>query len=211
MKSIESKRFLLGHVDLDAIGNQNGFEAIVDFPLALYYEQILLQYPECKFILTKRSTAEVWFQSWEKLSNSFQNAVQWWGLSLIPQVQRLILYNRWIYAFVNHDDTFLNSISSSFPAQNKDRVMQQYENHIERVRSIIPSERLLEYSVEQGWEPLCHFLEIENCPLSTSFPKTHATISMQAQAISSSMFIIILVMTILLYVIKGGKIHRKCE
>lgn len=31
--------------------------------------------------------------------------------------------------------------------------------HNEHVRSVVPRERLLEFQVQQGWEPLCRFLD----------------------------------------------------
>jgi len=34
----------------------------------------------------------------------------------------------------------------------------KYRKHNERVRAIAPKEKLLEYQVQQGWEPLCAFL-----------------------------------------------------
>ena len=36
--------------------------------------------------------------------------------------------------------------------------MQQMEEHIAAVRRTIPPERLLEFRVSDGWEPLCAFL-----------------------------------------------------
>jgi len=38
------------------------------------------------------------------------------------------------------------------------RAIAHYRQHIEDVKSAVPSERLLVYSVDQGWGPLCGFL-----------------------------------------------------
>ena len=35
-----------------------------------------------------------------------------------------------------------------------------YQQHIDEVMAAIPAERLLIYSVDQGWEPLCRFLGV---------------------------------------------------
>ena len=35
-----------------------------------------------------------------------------------------------------------------------------YQQHIERVKSAVPSDRLLIFSADQGWEPLCGFLGV---------------------------------------------------
>ena len=34
-----------------------------------------------------------------------------------------------------------------------------FEKHNDTVRNVVPKDRLLEYDVRQGWEPLCEFLE----------------------------------------------------
>ncbi len=49
---------------------KHGFTATMDMPFALYYDQIREQYPDCKFILTVRENSEVWFKSWNVLTQS---------------------------------------------------------------------------------------------------------------------------------------------
>jgi hypothetical protein len=51
-----------------------------------------------------------------------------------------------------------------FPNQGK----QVYKDHVEEVRSLVPSDRLLEYKITDGWGPLCEFLG-EEVP-DTPFP-----------------------------------------
>ena len=34
----------------------------------------------------------------------------------------------------------------------------RYQEHYDFIRSIVPKDRLLEYHVQEGWEPLCKFL-----------------------------------------------------
>jgi hypothetical protein len=36
---------------------------------------------------------------------------------------------------------------------------KSFEDYYDRVRSVVPKQRLLEYHVSQGWEPLCEFLD----------------------------------------------------
>lgn len=35
---------------------------------------------------------------------------------------------------------------------------RRFQEHCELIRSIVPKEKLLEYRVSEGWEPLCEFL-----------------------------------------------------
>ena len=60
---------LLNEIDLQLIAS-SGYQAVADLPLCLFYEQILAEFPDCLFILTTRSSAEEWFESWTTLTQS---------------------------------------------------------------------------------------------------------------------------------------------
>ena len=47
----------------------------------------------------------------------------------------------------------------------------KYYQRNERVQAVIPAERLLDYSIKQGWKPLCEFLGYNT--LSTLFPRAN--------------------------------------
>jgi hypothetical protein len=54
-----------------------------------------------------------------------------------------------------------------------------YERHNEEVRRTIPAERLLEFNVAEGWDPLCKFLDI---PIpKTPFPRVNSTEEFQTR------------------------------
>jgi hypothetical protein len=46
-----------------------------------------------------------------------------------------------------------------------------HEQHSSMIRGLVPQKRLLEWHVEDGWEPLCEFLE-KSVP-STPFPRAN--------------------------------------
>ncbi len=104
---------------------------------------------------------------------------------------------RWLFAIVNKDENIL-SIPPGQPIPNPDKYnsIQSYEEHNRRVREVIPKERLLEYNVNQGWEPLCQFLQVEKCP-DEPFPKTNTALSLRVQSISS----ILIPMSIILFIL----------
>ena len=74
---------------------------------------------------------------------------------------------------------------NKIPKPDKVNAIASYEEHNKRVRETIPSERLLEYDVKQGWEPLCKFLEVDECPMTIPFPKTNSALSLKVQSVSS--------------------------
>lgn len=46
---------------------------------------------------------------------------------------------------------------------------EHYRRGHDEARSLVPPDRRLEYSVEQGWAPLCDFLGVE-VPVGRAFP-----------------------------------------
>jgi len=178
--SIDEGKADLKKPDLNFIV-EKGFQATADLPTALYYEQIMEEYPDCKFILTTRSDSETWFCSWDTLTKSITQPARFGNV--VPAVRPIMIYLRWLFAMVNKDPMYL-SVPYPLPNQQKEASIASYEEHNRNVRAIIPADRLLEYNVKDGWTPLCQFLEIEDCP-QTPFPKTNSARSVQVQAISS--------------------------
>jgi hypothetical protein len=185
----------LGFPDLDVIA-QHGYQATMDFPTALYYEQLMQRYPNCKFILTTRQDSETWFRSWDTLAKSITAPANVAGM-FISGVQRYSTYLRWLYAMVNKDDGFLTS-EEARDNQNHDVAVESYDTHNDNVRQLIPSNKLLEYSVKDGWTPLCDFLQVEKCP-TAPFPKTNSARSVQVQSASSTILPAIIILLSLLY------------
>lgn len=192
--SIEADEILMGTPNLDLMA-QKGFAGTMDFPMALYFEQVMDEYPDAKFILTTRENSEVWFRSWDSLSKTITTPTRYW--SFMSHVEQYNNYLRWLFSVVNGDKKYLNC-DMPFPDQDKERAIAGYEEHNRRVREVVPKDRLLEYSVKEGWEPLCNFLEIQNCP-TTPFPKTNSARSLQIQTISAMAIPLTITLFILFY------------
>lgn len=90
--AIDSKKVTLGNPDFGII-RSHGFVAAVDFPIALYFEQLNEIYPECKFILTMRQDSDVWFRSWSTMATSIAETTNW-SAGLWKHVNQLSLYIR---------------------------------------------------------------------------------------------------------------------
>lgn len=41
---------------------------------------------------------------------------------------------------------------------NRTKLLRTFDSHYNHIRSVVPPERLLEWSPEDGWEPICSFL-----------------------------------------------------
>lgn len=183
--AIEKKEPIIGRADLKLIAD-SGYQAVADMPACLFYEQMLEEYPDCKFILMTRENSEVWYRSWETATKSFSMMLHLGGM-LFPTLARFGASMRFVSAFVNKDASYL---TSRFPKTEniKENAIASYEEHNRRVRKLIPPDQLLEFSVKDGWEPLCKFLEIDECP-TTPFPKSNSARSMHAQTASGLCFV----------------------
>jgi hypothetical protein len=210
--SLENGKAALGTPDFDSI-TSHGYQATMDFPMALYVDQILERYPNCKFILTVRENSHVWFRSWDTLTKSITAPTHFGGY-FITGVRQYSIYLRWLFAIVNQDDSFLTS-SRPKMTQYKEAAIESYEAHNRRVREIVPPSQLLEYTIGgrdhhggaggasggvDGWEPLCQFLDIAPtaCP-THPFPKTNSARSVQVQAISAAATPLFLVLVIVFF------------
>src|SRR3712207_6866830 len=43
---------------------------------------------------------------------------------------------------------------------SREALVKVFETHVAEVRAYVPADRLLVYNVEEGWEPLCRFLDV---------------------------------------------------
>jgi len=124
------------------------YRSAVEWPTVSFLPQILAHYPQAQVVLTLRD-ADDWFES--------ANATIFDGLELsihnpktpgrhrraVELSRRLIL-----------DDLFGGEY------RDKDAAIRVYQQHVRRVRDLVPPQRLLQFRVGQGWDPLCEFLEV---------------------------------------------------
>jgi hypothetical protein len=196
LPAIKGQKVTMGKPNLQLIV-EKGYQATADLPMAFYFEQVMEEFPDCKFILTTRRNSDIWFRSWDTLTKSIVQPTQH-GRFFFTNVKQYAIYLRWLFAVVNDDVSYL-TVPFPLPEQKRESAIAGYEEHNRRVRKMIPKDRLLEYSVKQGWDPICNFLEIADCP-QTPFPKTNSARSVQVQAISSFIIPLTCVLFILFYV-----------
>jgi hypothetical protein len=126
-----------------------------------------------KFILTVREP-EAWYKSTfdtvyslNRLTLSRSIGLRIKGL-FDPELRKL--YKVWKF-----QETLLwqNTFKGRF--HDKDFAIQQFEQHIENVKKNVPAERLLVYKIQQGWQPLCDFLQLPVPEID--FPRVNDTAS----------------------------------
>ena len=205
---------------IDLLTNCYGYTATTDFPLALYVDELYERYPNAKYILTTHMSSEDWYRSWTNHVGHLQliRTYSPW----LPYLQKIEAYTRWIISGLHGGDpSFLlmnNSSSSStkIPKQNKQLVIESYEQHNEHVRTLIPADQLLDISVnEMNWNNLCEFLDKPKGPTNnTPFPNTNSTFQVKMICwtiivVSNSLLCLMLWWTIKKLMKLAAALHKK--
>lgn len=126
-------------------------DAVSDFPCAAFSEELIAAYPEAKVILSVRDTPEVWYRSvlqtvWYVHMQSPFAPDKLLGQ---PVFERLLPS-----LFRMGKRMFSDVFEADFPRTGIDI----YNEHIERIRTLVPQDNLLIFNVKDGWTPLCDFI-----------------------------------------------------
>ena len=123
------------------------YQATVDWPAAAFWPQLMHVYPEAKIVLSIRD-ADEWFES--ARNTIFQSM----DSNLLTKDQALRTRIEMLKEIIV-DGTFDGDLT------NKDKCIKTYKENIERCRSEVPSDRLIEFNISLGWEPLCRGLDLK--------------------------------------------------
>ena len=137
-----------------------GYAAAVDNPASCVWRELLEANPEAKVILTLHPRgAEAWYESTLETIYFTERMWQFQVLaSVIPLFRDLGDMTHHLVWQRAHRGTMAH----------RQAAMAHYHQHIEEVKAVVPPERLLIYSVDQGWGPLCAFLDLPDP--QTAFP-----------------------------------------
>ncbi|KAL5355070.1 hypothetical protein BJX96DRAFT_1611 [Aspergillus floccosus] len=134
----------LTRTDFDALLGH--CEAVTDQPGALFASELIREYPEAKVILNKRDPKD-WHRS---IRNTFGVTMAGFAYRALPYFDAQLYWRKRYYVEVL-EAAYYGSI-----ARHGEWV---YEDHCSKVRGLVPAERLLEWTVQDGWAPLCQFLQ----------------------------------------------------
>lgn len=120
------------------------YEATVDIPACLYYEELMREFPEAKVVLNLRDP-DKWFDSFITLYTLLEQQF----LPLAPRHPKL-------QGFFNVVLTLMGqAFNGDLSRENSIRV---FNAHNAEVQERVPKDRLLVFRVQEGWQPLCEFL-----------------------------------------------------
>ncbi|XP_039252920.2 uncharacterized protein LOC120330140 isoform X1 [Styela clava] len=125
-------------------------EAVVDFPHSFFFEHFYRKWPNAKVILMIRDEDDQ-FRSMKNMLVEAKSTY-WLANKIMPYLSKTSrFFSRW------SDHMLLTAMGSEEP--NELKWKQAFRRHNAYVKSVIPEEKLLIYSVSEGWEPLCKFLD----------------------------------------------------
>jgi hypothetical protein len=158
------QRALDGQASWDEIFD--GFQSTVDWPGSFFYKELADHYPEAKVLLSTRDSA-----AWEK---SMRDTI--WGLFYGDMLMRDLatargrVDSKWkSYMEMMEGMWEQSGLINAGPDTTAEDMQAAMERYHQEVQSSIPADRLLVWSVQEGWEPLCEFLEL---PIpDTPFPR----------------------------------------
>ena len=156
---------------------QRGFDGI------FFYSDEFIEWAagneNVKVLLTKRDSGKKWAESWLVVAPNVDSCA---SRPFIWFKAVRDLYPGYFELIYKHIST------QGQPEKYKDldTLAAAHDAHLVKVRKMVPKERLLEFNVKQGWEPLCKFLD-KPVP-DTDFP--HINDRMVAAAIVKTLIVI---------------------
>jgi hypothetical protein len=132
--------------DMDWGGLLQNYKACVDFPTCLYYQELMEVFPDAVVVLNTRDP-EKWFESWEHLM-SICDAVN--------DPDRIVRFEKWLPCVYAIRERYFGGQIEQLSN------IKVFNDHLDSVRRNVPSNRLLEFRVTEGWGPLCEFLSVDN-------------------------------------------------
>ncbi|HUR87509.1 MAG TPA: sulfotransferase [Ramlibacter sp.] len=139
------------------------YTAAVDNPASCVWRELMEAYPDAKVVLTVHPRgAEAWYDSTIDTIYFTERMWQFKVLQLLTPFGRK-------FGDMSHKLIWERTHKGTMP--DRDKAIAYYNEHVANVKAEVPPERLLVFSVDQGWEPLCSFLGIAQPP--TPFPNVN--------------------------------------
>jgi hypothetical protein len=153
-----------------------GYRAIVDWPGAFFWKELIATHRGAKVILTVRDPAR-WYES--TLATIFGVRARADESPLARAAMRLLgaVIPGMREGFQVVDDVIWEGTFGGRFA-DREHALRVYADHIGDVRASVPADRLLVFDVREGWGPLCAFLGVP-VPAGESFPRVNDAASFQ--------------------------------
>ena len=125
-------------------------QGTIDMPTAFFADELIAAYPDAKVVLMQRDF-NAWYKSMSatifrsRKPNPIGRFILWLDYNETGQAG---------YMALEIMNAFLGLGGDEY-----DNVKQKYDDYFDRIRQSVPKERLLEFKLKEGFEPLCEFLD----------------------------------------------------
>ncbi|KAH8881331.1 hypothetical protein GQ53DRAFT_848344 [Thozetella sp. PMI_491] len=128
--------------------------AVTDAAASVFAADMIAAYPDAKVILNTRKNVEAWQRS---LDDTLIHANESWGFWIASLLDRECFWAWHVY------ERFLWPLLFRAPDGQMAKAIRRNakwvaREHCNMIRGLVSRERLLEWDIEEGWEPLCKFL-----------------------------------------------------
>jgi hypothetical protein len=128
------------------------YTAAVDNPACCVWRELAAAYPDAKIVLTLHPRgAAGWYDS--TIDTIYFTENKW-------QFKVLELFTPFGRKFGDMSRKLIWQRAHRGTMNDRAKAIAFYDRHIEEVKAALPKERLLVFSADQGWEPLCKFLGV---------------------------------------------------
>jgi hypothetical protein len=126
------------------------YTATVDNPGCCVWRELLEAYPDAKVLVTLHPRGpEAWYES--TMDTIYFTESMW-------QFNFLKLFTPFAKKMGNMSSKLIWQRSHKGTMTDKTAAIARYHAHVEEIKAAVPAERLLIFTVDQGWGPLCEFL-----------------------------------------------------
>jgi hypothetical protein len=142
--------------DWDAVFE--GYVAAVDWPASAFWRPLSERYPDAPVLLSTRDSTEQWWHSADRtIFEVFKGAARPPGSDEWFDMVSALFHN-----------TFADPL-------DMDACTAAYERHNAEVRATIPADRLIDWTPQDGWKPICDALGVavpdEPFPITNTTPQ----------------------------------------
>ena len=131
---------------------EGNFKASLDHPASQFYKILMEAFPDAKVLLTVREP-EKWYKSAH--GTIYQSCVVNNTKPPLSWVSRILNVSRLGKMCVDVNPGMYEALG-----EGEKSAVEFYSKWVEQVKADVPADRLLVFSVKEGWEPLCKFLNV---------------------------------------------------
>jgi hypothetical protein len=132
------------------------YQAVCDIPAAFFGAELAELYPDAKVIILNRD-AEKWYES---VLESIWAVVEDKSPAVLAQRIYCALLDDATQSMIGYVKALSTLAMPYKHGAEKEKALAWYRAQYQEFHDRIPAERCLEYSIKDGWGPLCEFLQV---------------------------------------------------